>query len=210
MLEYIDHIVSIFGGIVMGVIGIYTAYLTLCCKTINIISCKMINYSDREQHIKFIIQAHNKSLSPISISGLYLVFNGTHFIELKKYDEPLILQAHTAASIVGNDIYDPKFDFNNQKIISNPIYLLAITNKGVSISGYHYTNKIKAIYFYIKSLKWRYKKNYKNLIPIEYSSYIDANYTLACVIKNTIEDNAFVSVTVIGSEVPFQQNDAPL
>ena len=83
MLEYIDHIVSIFGGIVMGVIGIYTAYLTLCCKTINIISCKMINYSDREQHIKFIIQTHNKSLSPISISGLYLVFNGTHFIELK-------------------------------------------------------------------------------------------------------------------------------
>ena len=71
-------------------------------------------------------------------------------------------------------------------------------------------SKVSLSYFYIKSLKWRYKKNYKNLIPIEYSSYIDGNYTLACVIKNTIEDNAFISVTVIGSEVPFQQNDAPL
>lgn len=194
MLDIIDHIVSIFTAIVMGIIGIYTAYLTLYCKTVNIISFKKIQYSGKDNHVKFVIQVHNKSLSPICISRLYLIFNETHFIELKRYDEPLILQARTAILIEGDDIWNPKFDFNSLNIVNKPIHLLAITNKGISVGSFPHTN--------LNNYKLKYKCNYKTLIPIEYTSYLNENHTMACVIKNVIEDNPFVSELVIECKIP--------
>ena len=201
MLENIDHFISILSGIVMGIIGIYTAYLTLYCKTISLISYKKMVFSGREEHIKFVIKAYNKSLSPICISRLYLIFNGTHYIELKIPDKSLIIQARTAIEITSEDIFSPEFNFSDIAVLNAPIFLLSMTNKGISVSGFHYANKKYAICFYIKSLLWKYKTFYQKLKPIKSIAYMDECHHVAVVVCDTIKDDSFALVTVINSEI---------
>ncbi len=207
-LEWWDHIISIFSGLIMGGIGAYTAYLTIWCKHIDIIGYKKIDYSGGKPYFKFAIQVYNSSLSPLCISSLHLIFSEDSFLTVKQFDPPRVIQARTVQRIESDGISESNYNFTSKVVFNKPIYLLALTNKGTSVTSHGCSGWLNKILSYIKSYKWEHEKNYKQLHPIVYTSY-DEDSIVCCRITSSIFDDKNLPTTVIQQkfDISFDKRD---
>lgn len=158
---------NMISNTIMLIIGIYTSYLTLFCKKIELIGYKFKRFcSDKVPHYSVELDIYNPSLSPKCIYALYLVYNKNFVVIVKDFESPLMIQPRTALHIKGEDWWEPDFDMGKQELHTEPIYLLARTNKGWAVSCYHELRFLKAFSAYIQGQKFRYRIFRKRLNPI--------------------------------------------
>lgn len=157
-MEILERIITIASNSIMLVIGIYTSYLTLFCKKIELIGYKFKHFcSDKGLHYSVELDIYNPSLSPKCIYGLYLVYNKNFVISVKDFKFPLMIEPRTVLHISGEDWWDTDFDMGKKEVQEEPIYLLARTNKGWTVSCYHELRFLKAFKAYIQGQKLRYR-----------------------------------------------------
>lgn len=169
MLDFFDHIISIFSNIIMGLIGIYTAYLTLFCKKIKLIGCNEIRFGiDEKEHLKFELEMYNPGLEPNCILGIYLIFAEKYFLEIELTDSPLIISSRSVKKIVSQDLWKPSHSFSDRAFVEKPLYLLVHTNRGWSVDSHHYLSWWQSVKTFF--LKQRFKKKgvRDRLEPITY------------------------------------------
>lgn len=56
VLECLDHLLSILSSIIMGIVGLYTAYLTIWCKKVKLVSHKVVSFSGEKEHMQLVVQ----------------------------------------------------------------------------------------------------------------------------------------------------------
>lgn len=168
-MEELERIIAIASNSIMLVIGIYTSYLTLFCKKIELIGYKFKKFrSDKDPHYSVELDIYNPSLSPKCIYGLYLVYNKNFVISVKDFKFPLMIESRTVLHISGKDWWNPDFDMGKKEVQEEPIYLLARTNKGWTVSCYHELGFLKAFKAYIQGQKLKHRLFRNKLNRITY------------------------------------------
>lgn len=212
MLECLDHLLSILSSIIMGIVGLYTAYLTIWCKKVKLVSHKVVSFSGEKEHMQLVVQIYNPSLSPICITSLYLIYNEKYFITLKEYVDPLIIPARTVVRIESCHIWEPSKSFLDNDIYRQSIYLLAFTNKGVTYSSFNCSKteesifSLESIFSFLKHknwarhTNWTKNKNYRKLESIKYTAYNDKSNIGAC-ITSTINENKCTRAYVVECKI---------
>lgn len=192
-LETLERIITIASNSIMLVIGIYTSYLTLFCKKIELIGYKFKHFcSDKDLHYSVELDIYNPSLSPKCIYGLYLVYNKNFVISIKDFKFPLMIEPRTVLHISGADWWNPDFDMGRKEVQEEPIYLLACTNKGWTVSCYHELRFLKAFKAHIQGQKLRYRMFRNKLHRIIYVLKDENGEILGSSSSNLIEETFII------------------
>lgn len=140
--KWLLDIVSLVMGICVSVLTFYTAYLKFLCKKIRFLTYSPHFISYYGDKLSVILE--NQSLSSFSINDVSIVYGNKYIMQIKKYDEPLILDPLKSCKIESEPITttDP-ITFSDLDKIEDK-YLLIKTSRGKIYSKFRGKIKKKA------------------------------------------------------------------
>lgn len=104
MFENFFSAVDFLGNLCVVIITVYTAFLTFGRKSVRFLGYRYTGslfYGE-----KVIVQLQNKSLSPISIEEVYLIWPENAMLRVKKYEVPLVVRGFETVQVEMTPVSD--------------------------------------------------------------------------------------------------------
>ena len=180
LLNIVNIVLQIFSNICIVGITLYTAYLQFWCKSIKVLSCS--SSKSRFYGDTITLYLKNKSLSPVSIVRIYLVFDNKSHILFKEFETPLLVHGRCSFQVEMEGIpksisefkevpYDQRFlviEFTDDYCVS------AFGRKKWNDINYTLFDFYKTRKIYIKRIKFKDKYLSEN---VKYALYIKSDST---------------------------------